>query len=154
MVVLLQTAPTITLTDQGVLAFFAILLGIFAAIFSKLSSLSDRMTRMEVAQEMYFRSTERNRKGHVVTDNPLTRHEKEILNFITSEGGSRATWDELEIAARACYREGTDPKKQKSDQTPYLDLLPTLDARKALVEYEQRRRQMPWWKRLWKDLMP
>lgn len=127
-------------------AFLVLLGGAIAHLYAKTGSHGERLTRVEVAQEWYMRSTEQNRR-EVVTPNPLTPTEKAVLDFITGKGGDRATLDELEIARKACFRESVDPDKTPGAREKYKNLLPVLDTRWALKKYDEERKQLPWWRR-------
>lgn len=143
--------PTIQITDQGFIAFCALLGIIFSGVFVLLSKHGDRLTRIEVTQEFYMRSVERNRRGDVVTDNPLSKIEKIALERVTDDE-SNPTLAELQISAAALYREAMDPERTEAERGKYLDMLYVVDARKGLREYELERQQMPFWKRLIQDL--
>lgn len=152
-------AASIDITDQGIIGYtvaiimgFGAILGLCVTILAMLAKLGERVTRIETINEIYVNSQLVNKRGVVVTDNPLTKHEQDILDYVLSPQGVDAGWDELEIAARACVREGNDEGNSRETRNIYLGILPALDTRKGLIRYEEWRRQLPWTKRFLNDL--
>lgn len=148
--ILLQASTGIAIDSQLLGAVVGALIVILCAavghLYSTSSSHGERITKVEVTQEFYLRSAEQNRR-EVVTPNPLTPLEEAILEVVVNEGGDKVTVDELEIAARALYRESVDESKTAGEREKYKNLLPVIDTRLALKRYEAERQSLPWFQR-------
>lgn len=140
---------TVQLTDQGFLAFCALLLLVFGHMYSRLGTVHEKTIRLETMFESYLSSQERNRRGRVVTSNPFSHAEEAALDLVTADDPAEPpTRETFELARDALYREGHDAHVPKDRRDAYLDMLPVIDARLAMLDFDQGRQNKPFWKRV------